>query len=75
MVGQCEMITTQGIKPDCVVLGECTNLAINRAIVDVVKSKSPQRRVLSCKRSSAWRERNLQNDPNHTRNPKPARQP
>jgi putative selenium metabolism hydrolase len=25
-----EMITTQGIKPDCVLIGECTNLAINR---------------------------------------------
>ncbi len=25
-----EMITTQGIRPECVVLGECTNLEINR---------------------------------------------
>ncbi|MGE5588994.1 MAG: YgeY family selenium metabolism-linked hydrolase [Clostridia bacterium] len=25
-----EMITTQGIRPECVVLGECTNLQVNR---------------------------------------------
>jgi len=25
-----EMITTQGVRPECVVLGECTNLQINR---------------------------------------------